>query len=55
MVKEVNCKEAGYEDCEFLIRDENEEELIDLVQQHSEQTHNTSVSREDVQAVMKEV
>lgn len=48
MVKEVNCKEAGYEDCEFVIRDENEEELIDLVQQHSERTHNTSASREDV-------
>ena len=55
MVKEVNCKEAGYKDCEFVIRDENEEELIDLVQHHSEQTHDTSVSREDVRGLMKEV
>lgn len=53
MVKEVSCKEAGY-DCEFLIRDENEDELIDLVQRHSEQTHDMSVSREDVQGMMKE-
>ena len=54
MVKEVNCKETG-KDCEFLIRDENEEELIELVQHHSEQTHDTPVSREDVQSLMKEV
>lgn len=54
MVKEVNCKEAGY-DCEFLIRDENEEELIDLVQHHSEHTHDTSVSSEDIRGLMKEV
>ena len=54
MVKEVNCKEAG-KDCEFLVRDENEDELIELVQRHSEQTHDTSVSREDVQSLMKEV
>ena len=55
MVKEVNCKEAGMEGCEFLIRDEDEEELIDLVQQHAEQTHDKTVPREDVQSLMKEV
>ena len=52
MVNEVSCKEAGY-DCEFLIRDENEDELIELVQQHSEQTHDMSVSREDVRGLMR--
>lgn len=54
MVKEVNCKEAG-KDCEFVIRDENEEELVELVQRHSENTHDEPVSREDIQGLMKEV
>lgn len=55
MVKEVSCKAAGFDDCEFHIQNENEEELIDLVQQHAEHTHNKTVSREDVQSLMKDV
>ena len=52
MAKEVVCRDAGY-DCDFQIRDENEDELIQFVQQHSEQTHDAPVSREDVQGLMK--
>lgn len=55
MVKEVSCKQAGFEGCEFLVRDENEDEIVDLVQQHAERTHETSVSREDVEDLMQEI
>jgi predicted small metal-binding protein len=55
MVKEVSCKEAGYDDCEFLIRDENEDELIELVQHHAEHTHDMSIAREDVEGLVKTV
>lgn len=55
MVQEVNCKEAGYEDCEFLIRSENVDEMIQFVKQHSEQTHGKSVSDADVRSVMQDV
>lgn len=55
MAKEVSCKEAGFEDCDFFIRNENEDEMIDLVQQHAEHTHDTTVAREDVENLMKEV
>ncbi|USZ70977.1 DUF1059 domain-containing protein [Natronosalvus halobius] len=55
MVKEVQCKDAGFEDCDFVIRDENEDEMVDLVQQHAERTHDKSVSRDDVQGLMNEV
>lgn len=55
MVKELNCSESGHEDCAFVIRDENEDELLSLVQQHSEQTHGTTISQDDVRGMMKEV
>ena len=54
MVKEVHCKGAGYEDCEFFVRSENVEELIRFVQQHSEQTHGQSVSGADVRSVWQD-
>lgn len=55
MVKEVSCIHAGFEDCEFLIRSENEQELIEIVQKHAEQTHDISVSRDHVKRIIREV
>lgn len=55
MVKEVSCIHAGFEDCEFLIRSEAEPELIQIVQQHAENTHNISVSRDHVEKIMRDV
>lgn len=52
MVHEVNCKGAGYTDCEFLIRSEDEDELIRFVQRHAEQTHDATVSGADVRGLM---
>lgn len=52
MTKEVNCREAGY-DCDFMIRSENESELVDFVQQHAKDTHDTEMSRSDVRDAMK--
>lgn len=54
MTKEVSCRDAGYDDCEFLIRSENEVELIDFVRQHSRDTHDASVSTADVRGVMRD-
>lgn len=55
MVKEVRCIHAGFEDCEFLVRSENEAELIGIVQKHAEGTHDISVSPEHVERIMREV
>ena len=54
MVKEVSCIHAGFEDCEFLVRSENESELIEFVQRHAERTHDVTVSREHVTKIMRE-
>lgn len=55
MVKQVSCIHARFEDCEFLIRSEDEAELVDIVQRHAEETHEVSVSREHVERIMRSV
>ena len=55
MVKEVSCIHAGFEDCEFLVRSENEPELIEFVRRHAARTHDVSVSPEHVRRIMKRV
>lgn len=54
MVKEMSCRDAGM-DCDFMIRSENENELIEFVQQHAEETHNEEMSRSDVRNALKTV
>ncbi len=55
MAKEVSCIHAGFEDCAFLVRSEDESELIEFVRRHAERTHDVSVSRDHVKKIMKEV
>ncbi|KCZ70592.1 putative small metal-binding protein [Candidatus Methanoperedens nitroreducens] len=47
MTKEFDCRSAGV-DCPFMIRDENEDEMASLVQQHARTTHQKSMSKEDI-------
>jgi len=37
MVQEFSCKTAGASSCPFMVRDENTDELVRIVQQHGEQ------------------
>ena len=54
MVKQVSCREMGI-DCEFLIRDGNEAELVEFVRRHAENVHDMDFSEGDVREVMREV
>lgn len=45
----------GYEGCAFMVRSESEEEAIKMVQQHAQETHGDSFSRDDVKGVLQEV
>lgn len=54
MTKQIKCSEAGY-DCQFLIQSENEDELVTFVQTHSRDTHQTDVSRDQVEQMMTDV
>lgn len=50
---EFSCAAAGAPACPFMIRDENENELISMVQKHAKETHNEDLSRDDVLKYMK--
>lgn len=54
MAKEVACRDAGY-DCDFMIRSENDDELVEMVQQHARDTHDTEMSKSDIQGAWKTV
>ncbi len=55
MSKEIRCINAGFEDCEFLIRSENEEEVIEFAQRHAKETHETDASRDYLEKIMREI
>lgn len=54
MPKEIACRDAGY-DCDFVIRDENEDELIKFVQEHAQETHDTEMAASDIRGAWKTV
>ena len=55
MVKEISCINAGFEDCAFLIRSENDDEVITFAQQHAKNVHDTDAPRDHLENIVKEV
>lgn len=53
MVTEISCINAGFEDCEFLVRSEDEEEVIEFARRHAMETHGTEASREQLQRLLR--
>ncbi len=54
MTKEIECRAAGIY-CPFMIRDEDDNELASLAQQHVKNTHHKNLSREEILKTAKEV
>lgn len=54
MAKEIVCRDAGY-DCDFMVRSENEDELVEMVQKHAKDVHDTDMSRADITGAWKTV
>ena len=54
MTKEVVCREAGY-DCDFMIRSEDESQLIDFVKEHARESHGNEVSSQDIRGLWNTV
>lgn len=52
MAQEIACRDAGY-DCDFMIRSENEDELIEFVQEHAKNTHDVDMSAADIRGAWK--
>ena len=54
MAREIACRDAGF-DCDFMIRSENEDELVEFVQEHARNTHDTELARSDIEGIWKTV
>jgi len=53
VTREFSCQDAGF-DCEFMIRSEDEDQLVEFVKQHASEAHDTEISSADVQGMWKE-
>jgi predicted small metal-binding protein len=45
MAKVVRCRDAG-SDCDFVVRADTEEEVMELVAEHAKAVHNLEISEE---------
>ena len=54
MAKEISCINAGFEDCAFHVRSENEDEVIEFARSHAKGTHGVDASRAHLEKVMVE-
>ena len=52
-MKTVSCREAGA-DCDLVISDKDEAEIIALAQDHAKRKHGMEVTAEQVRGLMKE-
>lgn len=52
MAKEISCINAGFEDCPFLIRSEDPEEVAEVAMRHAERAHGVETTREHVDRIM---
>lgn len=48
MVQEFSCKNAGTPECPFMLRDQDTDELVRVVQQHASRFHNEALAKDDV-------
>lgn len=56
MTYELSCIHAGTLDCEFLIRSENEEEVVEVALRHGREVHGyDDFTRDDVRELVYEV
>lgn len=55
MAKQISCINAGFEDCPFLIRSEDTEEVIEVAIHHAERAHGVETTREHAERIMVDV
>jgi len=55
MAKQISCINAGFEDCPFLIRSENPDEVVEVAICHAKQAHGVETTQEHAERIMVEV
>lgn len=53
MPKKVICRDAGY-DCDFEVKSEDVDEVIEFTQRHAKGTHDMELSRTDTEGLLKD-
>jgi predicted small metal-binding protein len=46
--------ECTQQDCEFMVRANDEQEIVDMVQEHAQEKHGMSMDRNDVQGAIEQ-
>lgn len=46
MVREIRCADTGT-DCDFVVRGNDEDELVRTLRQHAREMHDTAIARSD--------
>ncbi|MFH5799580.1 DUF1059 domain-containing protein [Haladaptatus sp. DYF46] len=46
--------ECTQQDCEFMVRANDEQEIVDMVQEHAREKHGMSMDRNDVQGAIEQ-
>jgi len=54
MAYEIVCADAGY-DCDFMIRSEDEDEIVEFVQEHARNVHGDELEAADIQELRSTV
>lgn len=52
MTYEFSCQAAGA-NCPFEVKDENADELVDIVQQHARNVHSEKLSRDEIMKIAR--
>lgn len=52
MAKQIRCADTGM-DCDFVVRGNDEDELVRVLRQHEREMHDTTVSRSDARDLIQ--
>ena len=55
MAKQISCINAGFEDCPFLIRSEDPDEVAEVAIEHAARSHDVETTREHAERIMVDV
>lgn len=52
MAYEATCQESG---CDFMVRANDRDEVVEMLQEHAREVHGMDVSEQDAQSMVSEV
>lgn len=53
MAYELACRDTGM-DCDFMVRSENEDEVVEMAREHMQNVHGQELSSDDARGMVQE-